>query len=231
MPTTIDIDNLVDRHFNHIYARDLKSERFADLPDAEKAALTESGKAGSRKTIEGLIADIESRNIDRLSRSLHKHNTFYLGVFREVTGINLGRTDKAIVANLREYCGAEGWDRFFAAKAAKRESDAAARQIESAQKQRDASLSMGYRWPADPSLAGGVVEERRGTVKDFIHWAIDSGYVPLETKRGFASTVTLSRPLADGQWSAGYVLTHKIHAEYARERYAQEVLARPAANR
>jgi hypothetical protein len=147
-------------------------------------------------------------------------------VFREVTGIDLGRTVKAIDAKLREYCGAEEWDRFFAAKTAKRESDAAARQIESAQKQRDASLSMHYRWPVNPGPAGGIVEQRRGTVKEFIHWALDFGYVPLETKRGFASTVTLSRPLAEGQWSAGYVLTHKTHGEYARERYAQEVLAR-----
>lgn len=219
MKTIPSIDDLAQRYFDYIYRRDLASDRWKNLSETEKRDITERELASCRRTIDGLLTIIESRDPDMLARKLHKDNKFFLSAFHEVTGIRLGTTDKAIKAALRDYCGHEKWDTHFHFAAETIARQHAESEAKAEARRREIALAERYTWRLEPS--SGIAGKQSGTAKEFIDWAIESGYHPLETKRGVIGTVTLSKPLPGNRWSAGYVLVQKQQKEYARERFAQ----------
>lgn len=206
---------MIEELAQQLYAETMAQN--ADVLASYSAEQQEAARTGTLKRCREYVANlsnaIDAKDVDGLLKAVHRHNANSRKVFKVLTGIDPGKTDKACREAIRQYVGAE----FFAqhenettAKAAERQADWRRKQEE---KEREAELGQRtvIRFPGE--------QVQTLTIREMIDGLLARGFRPKESKRGFAKTLKMVRP------GESLTLKRKHEIAYALEKAAALVEA------
>ena len=217
-----DLEALHEKYFQYVCGDELKSERFLACSPQQRDELIHHAQLRCRAALDRLLAAIDSKDPGSLRLQVHAGNKFFRQVFEAVAGRKLGATGREISSVLRDYCGSDAWDKFFAQREVERQRKAEQEAAKNREFELRAVLGQRMQWHAfNPAgdFAGGLA--RQGTVGEFIADTIANGFEPLETKQVFATTVTLRKRFPDGRERSYSPLRTKIECDYARQQFAE----------
>lgn len=203
------IEAIADELFAEVMAQN--AGIMANYTDEQREEKKTSVRKRCREFVANLSNAIDARDVDTLLKAVNGDNSNARKLFKTLTGIDPGRKHSSCREAIRQYVGAENFERYqneSTAQAAERQADWRRKQEE---KEREAELGrrLMFRFPNE--LAQAM------TVREMIDGLFARGFRPQVGSRGFAKTVKLTRP------GESLVLRKKWEMAYALEKAAAEV--------